>query len=109
MSKSNREKGAELENYFRSTYAGKVTQTNNSGAVSGNGDFIDHENNLMFDCKNHTTSDAITLSANEFNRLQKQALNYNKDWVLIYKNKSGKLVACLEYELFNELIMNKNG
>lgn len=98
--KSTRSKGDELENYVLVRIA-SLKKTNNSGAVSANGDLIDSE--IMIDCKNIQSKSTVSISDSELTKIKTQSGRYNKDWALVHKTSTGKIVACVDFEFFQVL------
>jgi hypothetical protein len=98
--RTTRDKGAYLEKKV-SGLLPMFKPTNNSGAVSGNGDL--QNNDFIIDCKNIESSDTISISKKELEKIRKQAQNYNKSWILIHRNKSGDITVTLDINDFVEI------
>lgn len=105
--KTTRDIGKELEDYVFNNYPGdSVKRTNNSGAVSNNGDLLDDKHDLLIDCKNYRSSSSITLSKKDLEKIKKQALDNNRDWVLVTQNKEGDKIVCMNFETFSTIYNN---
>jgi hypothetical protein len=77
--------------------------TNNSGAVSGNGDL--QNDDFIIDCKNIESSGTISINKKELDKVRQQASNYNKAWMLVHRNKHGDITITLDLDEFAEIYL----
>lgn len=107
--KSTREVGKKLENYVLA-YLQEIDPTarlsNNSGAVSGNGDIIFSK--AVVECKKRNTS-SITIKRDVWMKLCKSILYNSVKYPLLFiQNKHNEIYAVLQFNDFIRLLKSNN-
>ena len=97
-------KDRELEAYVTrvlSTVYPDARQTNNSGAVSANGDVL--AGPWLIECKG-TSRQSIHLSHEHIAKSEKQAWRQRREWLMVHSNVCGDTLVTMDFHLFVEII-----
>lgn len=105
--KSTRDIGKELEDFVFNNYPNSaVKRTNNSGAVSSNGDLLDDKHRILIDCKNYKSSTSINITKKDLEKIKYQARQNDRDWILVIQNKDGDKIVCMDFNTFATIYDN---